>query len=156
MAAGEGTCKDPKKLRKEQLDVLEHAEKIRRIGNFAALSSLNYDDAYAVFRAKSEPIPGPVGPQRAEIRDGHAVAKDGGELLIDDKNDDLERLVLDVDSVLTSAIDGEEDSAIGDYKFEGEQQQFKFEVERDVLTCVRYFCSADVLGRILCDQNTIL
>ena len=74
------------------------------------------------------------------------MAGDGGELLIDGNNDALERLVESVLSALTNAVDGEEDSASGHYEFDGQEQQFKFEVERDILTWVRYFCSADAWG----------
>ena len=134
------------KERRKGLDVLKRAEKIRRIGDFAAYSSLDYEDARAVFKPTSQPSPTPLGPQRPQIRDGRAVAGDGGELLIDGKNDALERLVQSVQAALTDAVDGEEDSARGRYKFEGEEQQFEFDVEREVLTWVRYFCSADAWG----------
>ena len=132
--------------RRKGLVALECAEKIRRIGNFAAYSCLDYEEARAVFKPTPKTTPGPVRPRRPEIRDGHAVATDGGELLIDGKNDALERLVESVQSALTDAVDGEEDSVSGHYMHEGEEQQFKFEVERDILTWVRYFCSADAWG----------
>ena len=132
--------------RQKGLDVLERAEKIRRIGDFAAYSCLDYDEAQAVFKPTPKPAPDPVKPQRPEIQGGRAVAGDGGELLIDGKNNALEQLVESVNSALTDAIDGEEDSASGHYEFEDEEQQFKFDVERDVLTWVRYFCSTDAWG----------
>ena len=132
--------------RRMGLDVLKRAEKIRRVGNFAAYSCLDYDEARAVFKPTSTATPGPVGPPYPKIRDGRALARDGGELLIDGENDALERLVESVQSALTDAVDGEADSASGHYRFEGEEQQFEFDVERDVLTWVRYFCSADAWG----------
>ena len=132
--------------RQKGLNVLKRAEKIRRFGDFAAYSSLDYGDARAVFKPTSKPAPTPGSTPRPEYRDGPAVAADGGELLIDGKNDDLERLVDNVQSALTDAVDGEEDSASGHYEYDGKEQQFKFDVERDVLTWVKYFCSYDVWG----------
>ena len=132
--------------RKKGLDVIECAEKIRRIGDFATYSGLDYDDARAVFKPTSKPTPNPVGPERPGIRDDHAVAEDGGELLIDGKNAALEQLVESVQAALTDAIDGDEDTASSHYMFDGEEQQFEFDVQRDLLTWVRYFCSADGWG----------
>ena len=132
--------------RQTGLDILERVEMIRRTGNFDAYSRLDYEDARSIFQPPSRPAPPAVGPQRPEVRDGHAVAGDGGELLIDGKNDELEQLVDSVQSALTDAVDGEEDSATGHYEFDGEEQQFEFDVESDVLTWVRHFCSADAWG----------
>ena len=132
--------------RRKGLDVLKRAEKIRRIRDFAAYSSLDYDEARKVFKPTSQPAPTPVGPPRPEVRNGPAVAGDGGELLIDGANDALEGLVDRVQGALTAAVDGDDDSARGHYKFEGREQQFEFEIEREVLTWVRYFCSADAWG----------
>ena len=130
--------------RRRGLQVLKRTEKIRRVGDFAAYSCLDYEDARSVFKPKR--APGPVKPPRPEIRDGRAVAEDGGELLIDGKNDALVRLVKSVQSALADAVDGEDESASGYYELEGEEQQFKFDVEGDLLTWVRYFCSTDAWG----------
>ncbi len=132
--------------RKKGLEVLERADRIRRVGDFTAYSRLDYEDARAVFKPRPQPTPPPIRPRRPGVRDGPAVAGDGGELLIDGNDDALEQLVESVQSALTDAIDGEQDSASGRYKFEDEDQRFKFDIERDVLTWVRYFCSSDAWG----------
>ena len=132
--------------RRKGLDVLDRADRIRRIGDFAALSSLDYDDARAVFEPASKPGPRIIGLSRPEVRDARSVAGDGGELLIDGKDDALERLVKSFKEALTDAIDGEKESASGSYKFAGEERQFKSNIEQEVLTWVRYFCSSDAWG----------
>ena len=132
--------------RRKGLDVLERAERIRRIGNFATYSDLDYDEARAVFKPTSQPAPSPVRRQRPDTRDGRGVAGDGGELLIDGKNEALEKLVDRLQAALTDAVDGDEDSASGHYEFEGEDQQFKFDVNGEVLTWARFFCSPDAWG----------
>ena len=132
--------------RKKGLQVLKLAEEIRRVGDYNAYSSLDYEDALAVFKPAPKRGPAPVGPKRPEVRDGPAVAGDGGDLLIDGKMDALERLVENVSAALTDAVDGEGDSAKGHYELQGEDQEFKFSVEGEVLTWVRYFCSENAWG----------
>ena len=132
--------------RRKGLDVLKRAQNIRRIRDFSAYSDLDYDEAREVFRPTSKASPTPVGPPRPEVRNGPAVAADGGELLIDGKNKALEGLVDRVQEAITVAVDGDDDSARGHYMFVDKEQQFEFEIEREVLTWVRYFCSADAWG----------
>ena len=133
-------------LREKGLEVLLRAEKIRRVGDFTSYSDLDYEDAHAVFKSTSKTGPDPGRRKRPEIRDAPAMAEEGGELLIDGKSDALERLVKNVRSALTEAIDGEEDSAQGHYEFDNKEREFKLDVERDVLTWVRFFCSTDAWG----------
>ncbi len=135
--------------RRRGLDILERADKIRRIGDFDAYSNLDYEEALEVFKPTSRPaLPpeDPDEPQRPGIRDGQAVAKDGGKLLIDGENDALERVVGCIQNALTDAVDGDQDSASGHYELDGDDQPFDFAVEREVLTWVRFFCSPDVWG----------
>ena len=47
---------------------------------------------------------------------------------------------------MTEAVDGDQDSASGHYELAGDDQAFEFDVEREVLTWVRFFCSADAWG----------
>ena len=135
--------RDPDQQQKG-LDVLERAEKIRRVGDFAAYSGLDYEDARSVFKPKR--AKGRVRPPRPEIRDHRGVAVDGGELLVDGKDDALEGLVESIQSALTDAVEGDDDSASGQYRLEDKEQQFEFDVNRDLLTWVRFFCSADAWG----------
>ena len=130
--------------RRRGLDVLERAESIRRIPSFDALSSLDYEEALAVFKPKSA---SPSSrPPRTDVRDARAVARDGGELLIDGQNDALDSLVASVQEALADAVDGDDDSVGGTYQLGSDEPEFKFDVKREVLTWVRFFCSADAWG----------
>ena len=74
------------------------------------------------------------------------MTQDGGELLIDGKDDALEGVVECIQDALTDAVDGDQDLASGHYELGGDEQAFEFDVEREVLTWVRFFCSADAWG----------
>ena len=129
--------------------VLEHAETIRRVGDFDAYSDLDYEEAVSVFKPTSRPAPPPEDPDEpspAGVRGGHAVTRDGGKLLIDGKNDALEGVVGCIRDALTDAVDGDQDSASGHYELDGDEQAFEFDVEREVLTWIRSFCSTDAWG----------
>ena len=138
--------------RSHGLDVLARAEGIRRIGDFESYSALEYEDARAVFK---EPVPveeptdqPPEEPPQPppEVQDGPAVAAAGGELLIDGDDEALDRLVEEIRSALADAVDGDEDAASGQYNVDDDERTFEFDVERDVLTWVHHFCSADAWG----------
>ena len=129
--------------------VLERAETIRRVGDFDAYSGLDYEEAIEVFKPTPRPAPPPDEgdePSQPGVRDGHAVTQDGGELLIDGKDDALEGVVECIQNALTDAVDGDQDSASGHYELGGDEQAFEFDVEREVLTWVRFFCSGDAWG----------
>ena len=137
------------------LDVLERVDGIRRGGGFDAYSRLDYQEACDVFRPASRasrPAPAPDDPddsQRASVRDGRAVTTDGGEMLIDGEDEELEAFAGRIQEALTEAVEGEEDSASGQYEVNGDERPFEFEVERDVLTWVRFFCSNDAWGGVV-------
>lgn len=135
--------------RDQKLKVLELVEKIRRVGDFEAYSALDYEDAFEVFKSTSGPTPRPTPPRRPGSRNAREVAEDGGELLIDANDNALKALVDSVQGALTEAVDGDEDSASGNYEFEGDEQPFEFKVQREILTWVRYFCSADAWGGLV-------
>ena len=129
--------------------VLERAETIRRVGDFDAYSDLDYEEAIEVFKPTPRsalPPEGPDEPSQPGVRDGQAVTRDGGELLIDGEDDALESVVDCIRDALTDAVDGDQDSASGHYELGGDEQAFEFDVDRDVLTWVRFFCSADAWG----------
>ena len=131
------------------LEVLERVEKIRRVGDFDAYGDLDYEEAIEVFKPASRPAVPPEEtdePPQPGVRDGHGVTTDGGELLIDGENGALEGVVDRICDALTDAVDGDQDSASGHYELGGDDQAFEFDVEREVLTWVRFFCSADAWG----------
>ena len=134
------------------LDVVERAERIRRLGDYDAYSALDYEEACEVFRPTSSSAPpddDPDEPPPPSVRDGQAVTMDGGELLIDGENEALEGLVRCIQEALAEAVDGEDESARGQYEVDGDEQRFEFEVEREVLTWVHHFCSSDAWGGVV-------
>ena len=132
--------------RRRKLDVLKRAERIRQIGDFDAYSALDYEDAREVFKPTSGlPLP-PAPDPRSDSRNAREVTEDGGALLIDGENDALEALVDRIQGALADAVDGDEDTASGNYEFKGDEQSFQFKVNRELLTWVRRFCSADAWG----------
>ena len=138
------------------LNVLERAEGIRRNGDFDAYSRLDYDEAREVFRSTTSrtsrtasPSDDPDESQGTGVRDGRAVTRDGGELLIDGENAELAALVGEIRGALAEAVDGEDDSASGEYKANGDERRFEFEVKREVLTWVHFFCSTETWGGVV-------
>lgn len=134
------------------LDVVERAERIRRLGDYDAYSALDYEEACEVFRPTSSPAPpddDPDEPPPPGVRDGQAVTRDGGELLIDGENEALEGLVRSIQEALAEAVDGEDESARGQYDVDGDQQRFEIEVDREILTWVHHFCSSDAWGGVV-------
>ena len=131
------------------LDVLKRAERIRRFRDFDAYSQLDFEDARAIFQPSPRPAtPGdePDEPHPSRIRDSQAVTGDAAELLIDGAIDALNRLAASIQESLTDAVDGDDDSANGYYEIDGDERQFEINIEREVLTWVRYFCSSDAWG----------
>lgn len=134
------------------IDVLDRVEKIRRIGDFQSLSALEYVDARTVFKepARDDELPSdppdepPVSP--SDVLDGPSVTAAGGEYLIDGNDEALETLVECIGLALADAVDGDEDVASGQYDIGDDEQDFEFDVERDILTWVRHFCSEDAWG----------
>ena len=134
------------------LDVLQRAERIRRMGDYEAYSTLDFEEACEVFRPTSSPAPAAEEadePSSTGIRDGQAVTRDGGELLIDGEKEALEALVRCVQEALAEAVDGEDESARGQYEVDGDEQRFEFKVEREILTWVHHFCSSDAWGGVV-------
>ena len=134
------------RVRREGLEVLSRVDRIRRLGNFESYSKLEYEEAHAVFK---EPVPleEPRDKQPeplSDVRDGPALTVEGGGLLIDGEDGALEGLVEQVQEALADAVDGDQDLARHDAA--GEEGPFEFEIERDVLTWVHYFCSSGTWG----------
>ena len=132
--------------RQHGFDVIDRAEKIRRIGSFDTYNRLDYEEAHDVFMSAWQPAPArdveddPIEVRPPAIRDGGKLTKAGGELLIDGNDDTLTKLVDRVRDALHDAEDGDKESA------SDPDETFEIEVEREVLTWVRSFCSATAWG----------
>ena len=145
---------EPRK-RTRGLKVLERAEKIRSTGDFRAYSALDYEEARKIFKPAS-PRKKPAKPRPVGTRDSHGITRDGSELLIDGNNKAIEDLVKCIHEALTDAMDADDDDANGYYEYDGNEQEFKFAIERQLLTWVRFFCSVDVWGGFFESRTALL
>lgn len=127
------------------LDILDRADDLRRLRNFEAYAALDLTEAINVFQPRKKKgkreEPGP--PRR---RDRRAVAKDGGELLVDGDVSQLTALVNSVRQALDDAVEDDEEAAAGHYDINGEELEFEFDIEREFMTWLRHFCAPRVWG----------
>ena len=145
----------------KKMKTLENIEKLRRTGTLDVYSALDYEDALGIIKppnnSPSVPKKEPSNIQQpSNIRDSRDVSRDGGEQLIDDNYQALEKIVKQVREALSEAVDGDEDTATGSYRVNGCEHQFTFEIDREFLTCIRYFCSNDVWGGFFETKNASL
>ena len=138
------------KQRERNLSVMKRAENIRRVGDFDSLSALDYEDARRVFKdpVKKDEPDGPPEPPRPppEVDDGPEIVSVGGGLLIDGESDVLGRMFDNIREAIAEAIDGDEDSASGQYDVNGEAHEFDIQIERKLLTWVQHFCNVKAWG----------
>lgn len=131
--------------RATHLDILDRADDLRRRRNFDAYAALDLTEAIKAFQPRKKKgqreDPGP--PRR---RDQRAVAKDGGELLVDGDDSQLTALVKSVRQALDDAIEDDEEAATGHYDINAEELEFEFDIEREFMTWLRHFCAPRVWG----------
>ena len=135
--------------RDRRLGILDRAEKIRGVVDFASYSDLDYEEARETFKSTLKPAPTPDNqdePQPPDVRDNRTVTRDGAELLIDGENNALEDVADRIQEALIDAADGDEDTASGRYGLGGDEREFEIDVWREVLTWARFFCSQDAWG----------
>jgi hypothetical protein len=89
-----------------------------------------------------------------DTRDNFGVALDGGSALIDGDDERLGEIVAGVEGALAEALEQETEEARGSYEVGGEELPFQFPVDRDFLTWIRAFCSADLWGGYYGTQST--
>ena len=141
--------------RTKRLAILEKVEELRRTGAIAAYSALDFEDVLEVLKPQEDPLPDPPSvleeetpipqPPRDTL-DGQEISADGGGYLVDGNDLALEEITRHVSEALTDAVDGDEDAASGQYDVNGQEHRFEFDVDRELLTWVRYFCSTDDWG----------
>ena len=143
------------KHRTRGLRILEKVEELRRTGEFAAYSALEFEDALELLKPQEDVAPDPPSDPEEETQppqpprdtlDSQEVSADGGGYLVDGNDQALEEIVRHVSQALTDAVDGDEDAASGQYEVDGQERRFEFDVNRELLTWVRYFCSTDDWG----------
>lgn len=138
-----------------RLDILKKVEELRRTGAFVAYSALEFEDALEVIKPKEDSTSDiPVDPEEEtntpqpprDTLDGQGISTNSGEYLIDGNDQALEEITKYVSEALTDAVDGDEDVASGQYDIDGQERRFEFDVDRELLTWVRDFCSTDDWG----------
>ena len=149
----------------KRLQILDQVEELRRTGSFTAYSVLDYEDALDLLKPHDDPPPDrppdseeetPESEQPLDIRDRREVSRDGGEQLIDGNDHALEEIVMRVSEALTEAVEADEDAASGEYDVGGNERRFAFDIDREFLTCVRYFCGYDDWGGFFETRNASL
>lgn len=132
------------KENKQKLEVLKRASNFHRLCNFESRSALEFEDARSLFKKSGSKNPQP----KKRKQKGPDLTARGAELLIDDKNDDLQRMVNKISTALQDAVDNENSEAVGEIDNEDstETHEFEIEIEKDILNWVNYFCSIDTWG----------
>ena len=74
------------------------------------------------------------------------VSREGGAALLDDDDQRLQDITQCVGQALHDAIEDDEDAASGEYGVNGDERRFEFNVDRELLTWVRFFCGPDNWG----------
>ena len=142
--------------RARRLETIEKVEAMRRSGGFDTYSALDYEDAREILSPpKDAPkLDPPPGPDEGETDNGHPhdtlgerdVSREGGAALLDDDDQRLQDITQCVGQALHDAIEDDEDAASGEYGVNGDERRFEFNVDRELLTWVRFFCGPDNWG----------
>ena len=152
--------------RERRLQVLERVEAMRRTGGFGAFSALDYEDAQELLSPpKDEPTPEPppdphcLPPDNElppEALDENGISIQGGEALLDGDEEAVQDIADRVGAALQDAIEDDADTASGDCNVNGEDRGFEFNVDRELLTWVRHFCSPEDWGGFFETRNASL
>ena len=145
----------PPRHRARRLRILERAQAIPRTGGFDTYSALDFEDAKELFsppKDDSAPDPDPGGDphadddQPSDTLDARGVSREGGAALLDGDDRALQDISERVGQALDDAVEDDEDAASGEYSTDGTERRFEFDINRGLLTWVRYFCGPDVWG----------
>ena len=142
--------------RARRLEILERVEAIRHTGGFDTFSALDYEDARGILSPpKDDRAPGPPADPDQEQRDNglprdtldeRDVSREGGEALLDGDDKTLQDITERVGQALHDAMEEDEDEASGEYAVNGDERRFELQIDRELLTWVRFFCGADAWG----------
>ena len=145
---------------RRRLEILGRVEAMRHTGGFDAFSALDYEDVRELFsppkdEPTADPPPGPDDEPSVTLDEGD-ISRQGGEALLDGNDDALKEISEHVGEALQDAIEGDEDAASGEFTTGGESRGFEFDIDREFLTWVRHFCSADDWGGFFESRNASL
>ena len=133
-------------LRAKRMEILNRIEKLRRTGDFKTYEMLDYDDVKGIFDPLGVEPPSHDTPRRN-------VATEAGKSLLDGNDYALKKIADCVGQALDDAIEDDKDEATG--KFDNERH-FAFQVDRELLTWVRFFCGTDNWGGFFETRNITL
>ena len=141
--------------RNRNLEVLRKISELRRTGRVEFYHALEFEQVRDVLQkptngfsddgSKDPPDPQPESTSDG-VRDNKGVSKDAGSALIDGDETTLLEIVVNIEASLKTAIDQELDEASGEYVVNDSFQSFEFQLDRELLTWIRYFCSIDSWG----------
>ena len=153
----------PPRRRAIRLRFLERAEAIRRTGGFDTYGALDFEDAKELFSPpKDDPEPDPDceeqedNEQLTDTLDGGGVSREGGVALLDGDDETLQDIADHVGQALDDAVEDDEDAASGEYTVDGAERRFEFDINRELLTWVRFFCGPDAWGGYFETRNASL
>ena len=142
--------------RGRRLGVLEKVEVMRRTGGFGTYSVLDYEDAREILSPpKDDPAPDPPSDPDEEqtdnglpryTLDARDISRKGGAALLDGDDQTLQAITDRVGQSLHDAIEDDDDAASGEYDVDGGERRFEFQIERELLTWVQFFCGPDDWG----------
>ena len=152
--------------RARRLEILERIEEMRRTGGFDTYSALDYEDAREILSPpKDDPVPDPSADPDEEQSDNglprdtldeQDVSREGGAALLDGDDRTLQDITDRVGQALHDAIEDDEDAASGEYAIDGDERRFEFQIDRELLTWVRFFCGPEAWGGFFETQNVSL
>lgn len=142
--------------RNRNIEILRRINELRRSGKVEFYDVLEFEQVQDVLqKPKNEDAddvtddptdPPPETTHDDSIRDNKGVSKDVGSALIDGDDTTLMAIVISIEASLKTAIDQELDEVSGEYEVNESFQSFEFQLDRELLTWIRYFCSIDSWG----------
>ena len=152
--------------RTRRLKILGRVEAMRRRGGFDTYSALDYEDAQEILSPPmDDPAPDPPSDRDEgqtdnrlphETLDERDVAREGAVALLDGDDPGLQDITERVGQALYNAIDHEEDVVSGECGVTGDGRRFEFNIDRELLTWVRFFCGPHDWGGFFETGNTSL
>ena len=141
--------------RDRRLAILVKVEDMRCTGGFDNYSALDYEDAREILSPpEDDPTPDTTPDPDEENDNGLpsdtldelGVSEEGGAALLDGDDQALQNITNNVGEALNDAIEDDENTACGEYAVNGAEHRFELNIDRELLTWVRYFCGSDCWG----------
>ena len=128
-----------------RLEIIKRVEDLLRIGSFETYIALDFEDVREILSS-------PKGEPPKDTPEDQDVSREGSKALIDGDNQKLEEITRHVSEALKYAIEEDEDTAM----VEDSGRRYKFNIHRELLTWIRYFCGLDAWGGFFETRNAPL